>query len=208
MTYERKYIKVIYNSMLIDLQNNPEVMNWARRVKILLDTMGFSEVWLNQGVANNEYFLQIFKVRSKDCFIQIWNEELRESTRASTYILFSKFSYQSYLDTILNKKFRTALTRLRVSSHRLEIEMGRWHKPHIIPRNERKCQLCNTLEDEFHFILECPLYHDLRIQYIPRYYWRNPNIPKFIELIINENSTRIRKLACFIYKGFEIRQNR
>ena len=59
-----------------------------------------------------------------------------------------------------------ALTRLRTSSHRLAIETERWTKPHRTPRFERKCQLCNTLEDEFHFVLECPLYRDLRVKYI------------------------------------------
>ena len=49
-----------------------------------------------------------------------------------------------------------------MSAHRLEVEAGIWHKPNTIPYNERKCQLCNTLEDEFHFLLECPLYYDLR----------------------------------------------
>ena len=37
------------------------------------------------------------------------------------------------------------------------------NKPNKIPRNERKCKLCNSLEDEFHFIIECPLYHDYRV---------------------------------------------
>ena len=194
--------------MLIDIENNAAETNWATKVRTLLESMGFGDVWINQGVGNINYFLHIFKLRARDCFMQKWNEELRESTRASTYILFANFNHQSYLDTIQNKKFRIALTRLRLSSHRLEIEMGRWHKPQIIPRNERKCQLCNTLEDEFHFLLECPLYHDLRILYINRFYWRNPNIPKFIELISNENSNIIRKLCCYIYKGFERRQSK
>ena len=46
------------------------------------------------------------------------------------------------------------MTRLRVSTHNLEIETRRWHKPNKIPRNDRKCKHCNTLEDEFHFIID------------------------------------------------------
>jgi len=44
-----------------------------------------------------------------------------------------------------------------MSAHTLEVEAGMWHTPNKIPYNESKCQLCNTLEDEFHFLLECPL---------------------------------------------------
>jgi len=35
-------------------------------------------------------------------------------------------------------------------------------KPTAIPFNERKCTLCLKVEDEFYFLLECPLYKDLR----------------------------------------------
>ena len=30
---------------------------------------------------------------------------------------------------------------------------------------------CNKLEDEYHFVLECMLYNDLRKQLSPVYYW-------------------------------------
>ena len=38
-----------------------------------------------------------------------------------------------------------ALCRLRLSSHRLFIKRGRWKS---IPRLDRKCTLCNEIEDE------------------------------------------------------------
>ena len=48
--------------------------------------------------------------------------------------------------------------------YRLEVEAGRsQHKPIAVPLNERKCRAClNCLEDEFHFLLELPLYHEFR----------------------------------------------
>lgn len=55
------------------------------------------------------------------------------------------------LNNITVKKFRKSLTRLRLSSHRLKIETGRWHKPISIPVDQRKCENCNELEDEYHF---------------------------------------------------------
>ena len=41
-------------------------------------------------------------------------------------------------------------------SMRAYIELGRHNN---IPRNERKCTLCNLndIEDEFHFVLKCPV---------------------------------------------------
>ena len=60
--------------------------------------------------------------------MQTWQTELNDSTRASTYLVFSEL--KKYLDIILIAKYRYALTRLRTSSHRLAIETGRWTNPH------------------------------------------------------------------------------
>ena len=62
-----------------------------------------------------------------------------------------------------------------------------------------------TLEDEFHFILECPVYSDFRSQYIKKKFWKRPNILKFIELMTSENQAVLQKLACYVHKSFELR---
>ena len=58
----------------------------------------------------------------------------------------------------------------------------------------------------FIFLLECPLYHELRQTYIKLYYWNILNMPKLIELIKTENKIEIRNLSMFIMKSFEIRK--
>jgi len=114
-----------------------------------------------------------------------------------------------YLDIILIKKYRYAFTRLRTSSHILAKETGRWTKPHSTPRFERKCQLFNTLQDEFHFMLECPHYRDLSLKYIRKYYWNRTNMHKFIELFRSENSIVVKNVATYMYvqKSMENRNN-
>ena len=49
-----------------------------------------------------------------------------------------------------------------MSSHRLDIEAGRWVRVNRVPVNERKCVLCNVMEDEYHFVLECQRYIETR----------------------------------------------
>ena len=191
--------------MLQGIEKYPRKKSWAKSVKNLLENLGFNNVWLFQGVGNINMFLTLFNQRLNDQFIQEWNENLNNSTRADTYRLFATFSFKQYLDQINIKKFRTAVTRLRVSSHRLEVETGRWHKPNKIPKHERKCQLCNSLEDEFHFIIECPLYHDFRELLINKYFWRRPNILKFIELMQSENVKIMRNVSIFLFKSFKKR---
>ena len=85
-------------------------------------------------------------------FVQNWNTDINDSIRARCYILYANFRFQSYLNLNNIEIFRVALSRFRVSAHRLEVETGRWHKPVAVHFNEIKCRTClNCLEDEFHF---------------------------------------------------------
>ena len=57
------------------------------------------------------------------------------------------------------------LTKLRISVHPLYVETGRYCNS-AIPRANRFCFHCkNILEDEKHFLLDCPLYKYVRKKY-------------------------------------------
>ena len=74
------------------------------------------------------------------------------------------------------KKFRVVMTKLRVFSHRLEIEVGRWARPNRTPIDETKCRYCDKLEDEFHFLLECTLYVESRKNILNKYFLERLNM--------------------------------
>ena len=131
-----------------------------------MSRLGFYNVWLQQGVGNTNAFMSEVRQRLTDNFVQNWNSRLLDSSRASCYRNISLFGHKLYLGCVTVKKFRIALSRLKTSSHRLETEAGCWSRPVRKSIAERLCFLCNTLEDEFHFILECPVYSDFRSQYI------------------------------------------
>ena len=60
------------------------------------------------------------------------------------------------LHVVSNFKHRKALSKLRVSDHKLNIEVGRHTK---LSLSERICTFCNVvIEDEKHFLLECTVY--------------------------------------------------
>ena len=201
---ERKYVSHIYKMMLADLEVYPNKVNWAYLVKDLLSRLGFYHVWLNQGVGNVNAFLNLFKQRLNDNFTQNWHERLSISSRAIFYINIADFKPKSYLNSIKVLKFRNSLARLRVSSHRLEIEAGRWTRPRT-PVNERLCNTCNCLEDEYHFVIECCLYNSLRRKYIDQIYWVRPNMYKFVNLITSDNTRTINNLAIYVHKAFKVR---
>ena len=65
---------------------------------------------------------------------------------------------------------------------------------------------CNTLEYEFHFVLKCDLYKDLRKQYIAKHFWGRPNMLQFIELLSSYHKSTICKLGFFVEKAFNLRK--
>ena len=89
---------------------------------------GFSEVCFFQGVGDINIFLSIAKQRISGMFLQTWSNEMENTTRGRSYRLFSSFKFQPYLNEVNISKFRMALTRFKVSVHRLEVEARRWHK--------------------------------------------------------------------------------
>ena len=80
----------------------------------------------------------------------------------------STIQFQPYLQTLNVSTFCNAISKFRMSSHRLEIEAGRWVRVNRVPANERKCTLCNVIENEYHFVIECQRYTELRKKYIPK----------------------------------------
>ena len=203
---ENKYVKCIYNMMIQDIQLFPNKPNWALHVKTLLSVYGFRDIWEAQGVENPKGFLEIFKQRIIANFVQEWHSRLENSTRARTFINITSFKYQPYLDIINVKKFQTSLSRLRMSSHRLEVETGRWTRPEKTLFENRKCKFCNKLEDEYHFVLQCELHKELRKRYIAKYIWVRPNMLKFTQLFSSNVKKTLRNLGVFIEKAFILRK--
>ena len=111
---------------------------------------------------------------------------------------------EQYLDSITERKYKIALCRFRLSSHKLEIERGRYFN---IPREERKCKLCHTnfVENEYHFLLVCPLYRELRKNYFKSYYCKWPTLNKFDQLMSSTSKNELRNLSKYIYFATKLR---
>ena len=69
-----------------------------------------------------------------------------------------------------------------------------------IDRNDRKCTLCNIdeIENEYRFILQCPIYETIRKQYIKKYYYRNNSVYKLLQLSSTQNIKELRGLGNFL----------
>ena len=105
-------------------------------------------------------FKRACKTKLMETFVNQWHGDICDIAAhpiLRTYNTFkSSFVYEPYLLSVKNHKYRNAITRLRTSSHRLEIEIGRHHKPKI-PVKDRLCHMCGVVEDEYHFVMFCKI---------------------------------------------------
>ena len=102
---------------------------------------------------------KLMKMRYKD----LWSQSIQGNNKLRSYVKFKhEFKLENY---ILHESHenRRNLARLRTSSHKLTVETGRYNK---VALKDRLCQLCdcNTIENEYHFVMPCPLYNELRVE--------------------------------------------
>ena len=74
-----------------------------------------------------------------------------KSTRVQRKTLFGNlYSMHVFI------KYQQAISRFRVSSYRISIELGR-HKKTFLPVDKRLCQFCSSrkVDDEYHFHVHC-----------------------------------------------------
>ena len=97
-----------------------------------------------------------------DCTVQDYFSILQSQTKLRTYVKYKHdFKLEPYV-TKLNFKNRQELSRLRLSDHKLKVEVGRYTKPKT-PLEDRTCTFClSSVEDEYHFLITCPMYKEER----------------------------------------------
>ena len=144
-------VQLSYENML---ENGIE---WCKNIKLLLGNLGLNYI-LNGDVSNPEV---VVHKRITDVFLQnAFTEISKEGSKLRTYCLLKKEARREpYLKSVKNVKDRISMTKFRLSNHELMIEKGRHLKLEI---NERNCSFCNSLEDELHFLIDCPTYAPLR----------------------------------------------
>ena len=99
--------------------------------------------------------VNIMRQRLKDIELQRWLSEknnhigkgANQSNKMRTYWLFKpidNYKSEDYLHQVTNTRYRIALTKLRLSNHKLAIETGRYSRPF-----NPICKI--EMEVEYHF---------------------------------------------------------
>ena len=114
-----------------------------------------------------------------------------------------------HLQSIKDARFRTAMTKLRASSHTLEIEKGR-HYGHS--REDRLCHVCKVVEDEHHFVLDCLINTTHRVVLFDKLSQFHINFrtlndsDKLSFLFMSRDPTILTWFGKFIYRSFRTRK--
>jgi len=205
---ENKLVKQVFNE--INIMHTCGVKTWVTYAYELAEKYCID---MNSDVPD---FKQYCKVTVSNDFKQKWCRSVMDIDKhpiLRTYSLFKKeFGREKYLDYISDTRFRVAMAKLRCSSHILEIERGRYTKPKT-DINNRLCPVCNVVEDELHFLIDCNLYIQDRIELFNmigakiHYFNSFCSLQKFLFLMNNSDSQINVRTGKFIFKSFKIRRD-
>ena len=114
---------------------------WAGRVEHIINKYTVDLPNRNARLLHNKDFDRInnqMRELRYNQFIQMWKLDLHQNSRwpkSDTYKIIKKiYCIEPHVLYMKNKNYQRALTRLRVSAHKLNIEIGRHRRPYI-PRH-------------------------------------------------------------------------
>lgn len=160
--------KIAYTDLIQPNSNvpNPKSPNWATKIKHMWTQCHLEGVWDNQGTKYKHKTINLLKTSLLEIYDESWWSQINnDDSKLRTYKAFkSSPSLENYLLEIPDVQKRKEFTKLRISSHQLQIELGRYTKPRKTPIENRICKLCNSqaVEDEKHFIMSCSRYKSAR----------------------------------------------
>ena len=194
--------KVVYDSYQF---STDEKLLWTENMKTMLSEIGLMQSFVTKNPVTHKEAFQ----RMQDIYHQTALENIkRDDGRLRTYALFKTTpGFEKYLDEISCIKERTALTKFRISNHRLMIEKGRHSN---IDKALRFCPFCpNIIEDEKHFLIQCQTYKYIRSGLYSETSAISPSICyqthdyKFLTLMRDVNTVPVSR---FISKAMELRE--
>jgi exonuclease III len=190
-------------------------------VLILLQKLGIGETLEYIKNMSLSHLTMLLKSNVQSTIEKEWQFNISKTTgkqkshnnKLRTYATIkSHFKLEPYLLAVKNRAHRISLCRFRTSNHSLRVEKGRYQS---LKLTERTCCYCtlNVVEDEYHFLLKCPLYSTERAVYLKNVFDKNLNIRSlqpdmlFLWLLSTEDKDVCSETARFIYESLAKRKS-
>ena len=163
-----------------------------------------TNVWLNPVIINHNWLKKAIELRLSDLYIQEWESQLNNSSSCVTYRSLKPYFKQERYLTLPNRSDRINLCKFRCRNTKIPVVIGGYTNRNnpATPYENRLCEICdmNVIGNEYHYILECPVFQEPRNDYVSEFYSRNPNMEKFKLLFKSSSIAVLSKLSKLCYE--------
>jgi len=220
-SFNTKPTNKLVNNALLEAKNTRTTKSWYNLVTTLESQISTTHIRAQRKQEIKRHSKNILH-KMKIKYEEFWHSELFKDTSnlknkggnklRSYRFLKQQFHLEPYLYNVDNVNHRTAITRLRLSSHYLNIETLRGS---VSDPNLRLCSLCtlNEKEDEEHFMLRCEAFTQHRQELLMQIQNSNNNTSAyshsnwFIFLLTSESKQICKAVGKYISECMQIRKN-
>ena len=148
--------------------------NWSYDVNSIIQHLRLPE-----NVFENFVACDILNVKHKTFLLmeEEWKRDISNKPKLRKYItLKENFAIPNYVSTLLPKPHRSISAQFCCGIVPLRVETGRRQRvrdettgqTRSLKLEERVCSICSSgeVEDEYHFLLKCDVFSDIRVHYI------------------------------------------
>ena len=172
---------------------------WSYQAKNILQDIGCSELYNNVSPCNMNHANEVLRTIDEND----WDISRYNSDKLRYYNLY-KYSKdtEDYLKLNINRYHRSLFAQFRCGILPLQIEVGRYRNINL---SDRICPICrDSVEDEIHFLCQCPCYADVRDVLFQKAQHEHPDfigcdvIDQFTFVMSNMQREVIKFLVCAV----------
>jgi len=136
---------------------------WCKYTKELMIRLRLEVEWSTEQVGSEEEWNELIRERIHEREQVKWRTQCLIRPKLRTYAKLKKELRTEPFLQLYHRGGIPELVKVRGGTNRLRIEQGRYVKEAV---EERVCLFCDSkqVEDEYHFMLDCELYEDLRVK--------------------------------------------
>ena len=196
------------------LNSSGTVSSWSNEIKLILDQCNLSSVYSSNHSFHLKTVIESISNKFKQDQCNFLRTECAKMPKLRTFMLFKEFGATApHLTKPLNFFQRKTLSKLRLGSLELRIDLGRYQRP-ALKIHERNCLACSKdslvkpVETEYHFLFGCKANDFLRREWfqkmtLPENFQYLPDHRK-LDLLLNKPEN-VKSCAQFVINMLSVR---